>query len=172
MGTRQRGPRIPGRVQSLEGGQDFERGGDRLCAFRQDPRSLEGRRQATLSEPQNGAGLGLSCESGVGPSVTTPPAQETVLRKHPYLCFRIAGDTALNKNIHESVSAQIRKNFAKSKWRVSLMLYSIPSESNHSRETCPAVGAFIPSKAYRHPSWMKIPRTSPRKILLILTNED
>lgn len=34
-------------------------------------------------------------------------------------CFRIAGDTALNKNIHESVSAQIRKNFAKSKWRVS-----------------------------------------------------
>ncbi|RLW01991.1 hypothetical protein DV515_00007579 [Chloebia gouldiae] len=30
---------------------------------------------------------------------------------------RIAGDTALNKNIHESVSAQIRKNFAKSKWR-------------------------------------------------------
>nr|DBA31382.1 TPA: hypothetical protein GDO54_007243 [Pyxicephalus adspersus] len=30
---------------------------------------------------------------------------------------RIAGDTALCKNIHESVSAQIRKNFAKSKWR-------------------------------------------------------
>ncbi|KAF7246604.1 Calcium/calmodulin-dependent protein kinase type 1D [Varanus komodoensis] len=30
---------------------------------------------------------------------------------------KIAGDTALNKNIHESVSAQIRKNFAKSKWR-------------------------------------------------------
>ncbi|XP_028620626.1 calcium/calmodulin-dependent protein kinase type 1D [Grammomys surdaster] len=29
----------------------------------------------------------------------------------------IAGDTALSKNIHESVSAQIRKNFAKSKWR-------------------------------------------------------
>uniref|UniRef100_A0A2I3GP64 calcium/calmodulin-dependent protein kinase n=1 Tax=Nomascus leucogenys TaxID=61853 RepID=A0A2I3GP64_NOMLE len=37
--------------------------------------------------------------------------------KHLCLCFRIAGDTALNKNIHESVSAQIRKNFAKSKWR-------------------------------------------------------
>ncbi|MBN3299673.1 KCC1D kinase, partial [Amia calva] len=32
---------------------------------------------------------------------------------------RIAGDTALCKNIHESVSRQIRKNFAKSKWRVS-----------------------------------------------------
>ncbi|XP_026876355.1 calcium/calmodulin-dependent protein kinase type 1D [Electrophorus electricus] len=29
----------------------------------------------------------------------------------------IAGDTALCKNIHESVSRQMRKNFAKSKWR-------------------------------------------------------
>lgn len=35
------------------------------------------------------------------------------------LCVRIAGDTALCKNIHESVSRQIKKNFAKSKWRVS-----------------------------------------------------
>uniref|UniRef100_A0A8C7W1M3 non-specific serine/threonine protein kinase n=1 Tax=Oncorhynchus mykiss TaxID=8022 RepID=A0A8C7W1M3_ONCMY len=35
--------------------------------------------------------------------------------QHPW----IAGDTALDKNIHESVSAQIKKNFAKSKWRVS-----------------------------------------------------
>lgn len=35
------------------------------------------------------------------------------------LCVRIAGDTALDKNIHESVSAQIKKNFAKSKWKVS-----------------------------------------------------
>nr|XP_054595460.1 calcium/calmodulin-dependent protein kinase type 1D isoform X2 [Nothobranchius furzeri] len=33
--------------------------------------------------------------------------------RHPW----IAGDTALCKNIHESVSRQIRKNFAKSKWR-------------------------------------------------------
>ncbi|XP_078455032.1 calcium/calmodulin-dependent protein kinase type 1D-like [Lampetra fluviatilis] len=33
--------------------------------------------------------------------------------QHPW----IAGDTALDKNIHESVSEQIRKNFAKSKWR-------------------------------------------------------
>ncbi|NP_001084190.1 calcium/calmodulin dependent protein kinase ID S homeolog [Xenopus laevis] len=39
-------------------------------------------------------------------------ACEQALR-HPW----IAGDTALCKNIHESVSAQIRKNFAKSKWR-------------------------------------------------------
>ncbi|KAM7366926.1 hypothetical protein PAMP_014861 [Pampus punctatissimus] len=33
--------------------------------------------------------------------------------RHPW----IAGDTALCKNIHESVSRQIKKNFAKSKWR-------------------------------------------------------
>ncbi|CAL8338075.1 unnamed protein product [Merluccius merluccius] len=33
--------------------------------------------------------------------------------QHPWIC----GDTALDKNIHESVSAQIRKNFAKSKWK-------------------------------------------------------
>ncbi|XP_072276778.1 calcium/calmodulin-dependent protein kinase type 1 isoform X2 [Pyxicephalus adspersus] len=33
--------------------------------------------------------------------------------QHPW----IAGDTALDKNIHESVSEQIRKNFAKSRWK-------------------------------------------------------
>nr|XP_046190502.1 calcium/calmodulin-dependent protein kinase type 1-like [Oncorhynchus gorbuscha] len=33
--------------------------------------------------------------------------------QHPWTC----GDTALDKNIHESVSAQIKKNFAKSKWK-------------------------------------------------------
>ncbi|XP_075327359.1 calcium/calmodulin-dependent protein kinase type 1D [Odontesthes bonariensis] len=33
--------------------------------------------------------------------------------RHPW----ISGDTALCKNIHESVSRQMRKNFAKSKWR-------------------------------------------------------
>ncbi|XP_073206908.1 calcium/calmodulin-dependent protein kinase type 1 isoform X2 [Lepidochelys kempii] len=33
--------------------------------------------------------------------------------RHPW----IAGDTALDKNIHQSVSEQIRKNFAKSKWK-------------------------------------------------------
>uniref|UniRef100_A0A8B9JFM7 Calcium/calmodulin-dependent protein kinase type 1D-like n=1 Tax=Astyanax mexicanus TaxID=7994 RepID=A0A8B9JFM7_ASTMX len=32
---------------------------------------------------------------------------------HPW----IAGDTALRKNIHESVSRQMKKNFAKAKWR-------------------------------------------------------
>lgn len=38
---------------------------------------------------------------------------------------RIAGDTALDKNIHESVSAQIKKNFAKSKWKVSTVDHHI-----------------------------------------------
>ncbi|XP_036432337.1 calcium/calmodulin-dependent protein kinase 1Db [Colossoma macropomum] len=33
--------------------------------------------------------------------------------QHPW----IAGDTALRKNIHESVSRQMKKNFAKAKWR-------------------------------------------------------
>lgn len=40
------------------------------------------------------------------------------------LIFRIAGDTALCKNIHESVSRQMRKNFAKSKWRVSVIRWN------------------------------------------------
>lgn len=47
--------------------------------------------------------------------------------------FRIAGDTALCKNIHESVSRQMRKNFAKSKWRVRLrfsQLFNITKEKN------------------------------------------
>lgn len=42
-----------------------------------------------------------------------------------YIYLRIAGDTALCKNIHESVSRQIRKNFAKSKWRVNFVYCSL-----------------------------------------------
>lgn len=44
-----------------------------------------------------------------------------------FLCvfWRISGDTALDKNIHESVSAQIKKNFAKSKWKVSVYLQGL-----------------------------------------------
>lgn len=37
------------------------------------------------------------------------------------LFVRIAGDTALDRNIHESISAQIKKNFAKLKWKASLV---------------------------------------------------
>jgi hypothetical protein len=34
------------------------------------------------------------------------------------LFFRICGNTASDKNIHSSVSEQLKKNFAKSKWKV------------------------------------------------------
>ena len=35
--------------------------------------------------------------------------------------FRISGGAALTKDIHASVSEQIKKNFYKSKWKVSLL---------------------------------------------------
>ncbi|XP_051911212.1 calcium/calmodulin-dependent protein kinase type 1D [Hippocampus zosterae] len=57
-----------------------------------------------------------SAKDFIGNLMEKDPAKrftcEQALR-HPW----IAGDTALCKNIHESVSRQIRKNFAKSKWR-------------------------------------------------------
>lgn len=37
----------------------------------------------------------------------------------PIFLHRISGNTALEKDIHASVSEQIRKNFAKTKWKVS-----------------------------------------------------
>lgn len=43
----------------------------------------------------------------------------------PFAFDRISGDTALTKNIHESVSAQMKKNFAKSKWKVSVTVIYI-----------------------------------------------
>lgn len=48
------------------------------------------------------------------------------------LYFRIAGDTALDKNIHESVSAQIKKNFAKSKWKVNPCIYESKRTSSEN----------------------------------------
>ena len=76
-----------------------------------------------LSKPAKGAGHGFAKKAWDPVSEPTPPRHpatyKTLLKKHLCLGFRIAGDTALSKNIHESVSAQIRKNFAKSKWRVS-----------------------------------------------------
>ncbi|XP_047431227.1 calcium/calmodulin-dependent protein kinase type 1D [Mugil cephalus] len=57
-----------------------------------------------------------SAKDFIGSLMEKDPAKrftcEQALR-HPW----IAGDTALCKNIHESVSRQIKKNFAKSKWR-------------------------------------------------------
>lgn len=47
------------------------------------------------------------------------PCPPIGLMKYSGSEYRICGDTALDKNIHESVSAQIKKNFAKSKWKVS-----------------------------------------------------
>lgn len=34
------------------------------------------------------------------------------------ICYRISGNAASNKNIHGTVSAQLKKNFAKSRWKV------------------------------------------------------
>lgn len=76
-----------------------------------------------LSKPAKRTGHGFAKKAWDPVSAPTPArhptAYKTLLKKHLCVCFRIAGDTALSKNIHESVSAQIRKNFAKSKWRVS-----------------------------------------------------
>ena len=76
-----------------------------------------------LSKPAKGTGHSFAKKAWDPVSEPTPAshptAYKTLLKKHLCVGFRIAGDTALSKNIHESVSAQIRKNFAKSKWRVS-----------------------------------------------------
>lgn len=57
-----------------------------------------------------------ACFDYIGPLFT-----KIALVIHPHLYFwRISGDTALDRNIHESVSAQIKKNFAKSKWKVRI----------------------------------------------------
>lgn len=57
----------------------------------------------------------------------TRSIQILTYRQFVHVCVytRIAGDTALCKNIHESVSRQIRKNFAKSKWRVNVVYCSL-----------------------------------------------
>lgn len=92
------------------------------CAFRPEPSAAWSRGQSeALREPQGRARRRLP-----GKAVPVLEPLRTLLKKHLCLCFRIAGDTALNKNIHESVSAQIRKNFAKSKWRVSVMSIRSP----------------------------------------------
>lgn len=35
-----------------------------------------------------------------------------------FLCYRISGNAASTKNIHGTVSEQLKKNFAKSRWKV------------------------------------------------------
>lgn len=92
----------------------------RACDLCTDKSSLEGGAKPAPS------GKGQDEASRNAGSVRARAPQEPLQKKHLCLCFRIAGDTALNKNIHESVSAQIRKNFAKSKWRVSPVLIRLP----------------------------------------------
>ncbi|PKK17041.1 calcium/calmodulin-dependent protein kinase I, partial [Columba livia] len=46
-----------------------------------------------------------------------PPAYPLPLHRGPAPWGHPSGDTALDKNIHQSVSEQIKKNFAKSKWK-------------------------------------------------------
>ena len=41
----------------------------------------------------------------------------------PISSIRISGNAASTKNIHSSVSEQLKKNFAKSRWRVRLFKY-------------------------------------------------
>lgn len=63
---------------------------------------------------------------------------------------RICGDTALDKNIHESVSAQIKKNFAKSKWKVSAMV--------EAQSLCTLLRMILPSFSAQHSK-----RSTPRQ---------
>lgn len=41
--------------------------------------------------------------------------------------WRISGNAASNKNIHGTVSEQLKKNFAKSRWKVSVFVFSFVS---------------------------------------------
>ncbi|XP_043375186.1 calcium/calmodulin-dependent protein kinase type 1 isoform X8 [Dermochelys coriacea] len=63
--------------------------------------------------------------------------------QHPW----IAGDTALDKNIHQSVSEQIKKNFAKSKWKE---LEPVPISGTHSQPPVLVQQAFNATAVVRH----------------------
>ncbi|XP_051976219.1 calcium/calmodulin-dependent protein kinase type 1D-like isoform X2 [Xyrauchen texanus] len=60
--------------------------------------------------------------------------------QHPW----IAGDTALCKNIHESVSRQMKKNFAKAKWRQA---FNATAVIRHMRRL--QLGSSIDSSQHR-----------------------
>lgn len=87
---------------------------------------------------------------GQGASPPTPPSRP-----------RIAGDTALDKNIHQSVSEQIKKNFAKSKWKVSAGCWGVqgmlggqrvppPGTSCQVMDTVGSQQAFNATAVVRH----------------------
>ncbi|XP_013885976.1 calcium/calmodulin-dependent protein kinase type 1 isoform X2 [Austrofundulus limnaeus] len=69
--------------------------------------------------------------------------------QHPW----IAGDTALDKNIHESVSAQIKKNFAKSKWKQA---FNATAVIRHMRRLQLSTGIEGPS-----PTHLLMPEEDP-----------
>lgn len=78
--------------------------------------------------------------------------------RHPW----IAGDTALNKNIHESVSAQIRKNFAKSKWRQAFNATAVIRHMRRLHLGSSQDGSSGHAHANRNPA-TPLPGTAARK---------
>lgn len=76
--------------------------------------------------------------------------------RHPW----IAGDTALCKNIHESVSAQIRKNFAKSKWRQA---FNATAVVRHMRKLHLGSSQDSSSMSSRHSPASPLPDGTSRK---------
>ncbi|GCB72654.1 hypothetical protein scyTo_0006405, partial [Scyliorhinus torazame] len=78
--------------------------------------------------------------------------------RHPW----IAGDTALNKNIHESVSAQIRKNFAKSKWRQAFNATAVIRHMRRLHLGSSLDGSNLNAQTNRKPS-NPLPDVSSRK---------
>lgn len=45
------------------------------------------------------------------------------------VCHRISGNAASDRNIHSSVSEQLKKNFAKSRWKVNMIPMHAPPSS-------------------------------------------
>uniref|UniRef100_A0A9J7X0V3 Calcium/calmodulin-dependent protein kinase 1Db n=2 Tax=Cyprinus carpio TaxID=7962 RepID=A0A9J7X0V3_CYPCA len=71
--------------------------------------------------------------------------------RHPW----IAGDTALCKNIHESVSRQMKKNFAKAKWRQA---FNATAVIRHMRRL--QLGSSMDSSQHRKQNLTSMPGKS------------
>lgn len=71
---------------------------------------------------------------------------------HPW----IAGDTALRKNIHESVSRQMKKNFAKAKWRQA---FNATAVIRHMKrlQLGSSLGSSIDSTQHRNQNQTPVP---------------
>ncbi|XP_067861184.1 calcium/calmodulin-dependent protein kinase type 1D [Heptranchias perlo] len=78
--------------------------------------------------------------------------------RHPW----IVGDTALHKNIHESVSAQIRKNFAKSKWRQAFNATAVIRHMRRLHLGSSQEGSNLNAQTNRNPS-NPLPDVTSRK---------